>query len=125
VFQPLLACLLVCLEVLTFRFLVRQSRFAKPSLDGVLRHNDVQFRLHDLMNSCHRPQVCLIAELRRRLKNEVPEPVTVYVLQLPRASTSGLPVQPRFPPLLKAFYPSKKGCAVCAVPLATSPMAKP
>src|SRR5580658_5573931 len=115
VFQPLLACLLVCLEVLAFRFLVRQSRFAKPSPNSVLRHNDVQFRLHDLMYPCYGPQVCLIAELRRRLKNEVPEPVTVYVLQLPGASTSGLPVQPEFSALLIPSYPSKKSSAVCAV----------
>ena len=115
VFQPFLTCLVVRLEILTLRFLVRQSRFSKPSPNRVLRHDHLEFLLHDLMYPCYGPQVGLIPEVCRRLKNEVPEPLTAYLLQLPWASTPGLPVQASFSFILIAFNPSKQGSAVCAV----------
>src|SRR5271157_4645775 len=82
VFQPFLTCLLIRLEVLTFRFLIRQSGFTKPSPDRILRHDDLQLRLHDLMYPCYCPQICFKPEPRRRLENEVPETLAAYVPQL-------------------------------------------
>src|SRR5271157_5737408 len=58
IFQPFLACLGIRLEVLTFRFLIRQSCVTKPSPDRVLRHDDLQLLLYDLVYPCHRPQIC-------------------------------------------------------------------
>src|SRR5580700_4094812 len=107
VFQPFLACLGIRLEVLTFRLLIRQSCVTKPSPDRVLRHDDLQLLLDDLTYPCHRPQICFKSELCRRLENEVPKALAVYVSQLSRASASNLPMQPGFAMLLIAFNPPK------------------
>jgi len=86
-----------------------------PSPDRVLRHNDLESLLHNLMYPSHGPQVCFIAEVRSRLKNQLPEPLAVQLPQPPRASTSAPPVQARFSLLLIAFNPSKQRRAVGVV----------
>ena len=115
VFQPFLTCLLIRLEVLTFRFLVRQSCLTKPSPDRVFRHDDLQLRLHDLMYPCYGPEIRFKAELCRRLENEVPEALAVHSSQLPGASTSNLPTQSIFFISLIPLHPAKHGRAVCIV----------
>ena len=113
--QPFLACLGVRLEVLTFRFLIRQSCVTKPSPDRVLRHDDLHFLLHDLMYPCHRPQICLKPELRRRLENEVPKALAVYVSKRSGASASSLSMQSASSVLLIPFHPPKNGTVIYIV----------
>src|SRR5271157_1346995 len=115
IFQPFLACLGIRLEVLTFRFLIRQSCVTKPSPDRVLRHDDLQLLLYDLVYPCHCPQICFKPKLRRRLEDEVPKALAVYVSQLSGASASNLPMQPGFSMVLIAFNPPKNGTAIYIV----------
>ena len=114
-FQPFLTCLLIRLEVLTFRFLVRQPCLTKPSPDRVPRHNDLQLRLYDLMYPCYGPKISFKSEPCRRLENEVPEALAVYSSQLPGPSAPNLPMQPSFSIPLVPFHPSKQGRAICIV----------
>ena len=62
----------------------------QPSPDRVLRHNHLEFLLHNLMYPSHRPQVCFIPERCGRLKNQVPEPLVVHL-----RSFRGRPLPPR------------------------------
>ena len=67
------------------------------------------------MYPSHRPQICFKPELRRRLENEVPKALAVYVSQLSGASASNLPMQPGFSMLLIASNPPKNGTAIYIV----------
>ena len=113
--QPFLTSLVVRLEILTLRFLVCQSRFSKPSPNRVLRHDHLEFLLNNLMYPSHGPQVCLISEVCRRLKNQIPKPLAVHLPQLSWASAPNLPTQANFSLSLIAFEPPKQGSAVSTV----------
>ena len=67
------------------------------------------------MYPCHRPQICFKPELCRRLENEVPKALAVYVSQLSGASASNLPMQPNFSMLLIPFNPPKHGTGIYIV----------
>ena len=77
------------------------------------------------MYPCYGPQIGLIAELCRRLKNEVPEALAAQLLQLPWPSTPDLPMQSIFS--LSSYRLIHRKTVVRSVlyALATSPMAMP
>ncbi len=119
--HPFLTRLVVRLEILTFRFLVRESRFAKPSPNRVFRDGDLQFLLNHLMDPPYGPQVCFVPEMCGRLKNKVPQPFALQLFQLTRPSTSCLPVQAIFTLLSISLYPPKQGGTVCVISLRNFP----
>lgn len=103
VLQPFFARLLVDLEVLPLRFLIRQADFTQPSPDRIQRDHGVVLGPQHLMHPTDGPQVGFKSERRRGLQDDVVPVISCKFRDLAWPTTAHSTLQPsaaiRFVPL--------------------------